>query len=165
MSVIVNVDGSLEEFISRYGSDQDRGKLQRATVNLIEKEWDINILEEELADVKIKKTFRMDVDCSIHLHAGVDHFSLKGKLSFPMSLSSILVMEAIIGFEEEHEHRVADPKVSFSVSGIPVKVGVPIDFYYDLKAQLAKLDFEFGPQMHMDLAFNYDVGVKVKNKW
>jgi len=55
VSVIVNVDGSLEEFISRYSSDQDRGKLQRATVNLIEKEWDINILEEELADVKIKK--------------------------------------------------------------------------------------------------------------
>ena len=164
-SVIVNVDGPLEEIIERYGSQQDKEKLERARVNLIEKEWDINILEEELADVKIENTFKMDVDCSIHLHAGIDSFSSNGKLSFPMSLSSILVMEAMIGFEKEHEHRLADPEVSFSVCGLPVKVGVPIDFYYDLKAQLAKLDFEFGPEMHMELGFKYDVGAKVKYKW
>ncbi|MEA1884019.1 MAG: hypothetical protein U9N62_05830, partial [Thermotogota bacterium] len=164
-SVIVNVDGPLEEIIDRYGSEQDRENLERARVNLIEKEWDIPILEEELADVKIENTFRMDVDCSIHLHSGVDSFSSKGKITFPMSLSSILVMEAMIGFEQEHEYRLADPEVSFSVCGLPVKVGVPIDFYYDLKAQLAKLDFEFGPEMHMELGFKYDVGAKVKYKW
>jgi len=82
-----------------------------------------------------------------------------------MSLSSILMMEAMIGFEKEHEQRLADPEVSFSVCGLPVKVGVPIDFYYDLKAQLAKLDFEFGPEMRMELGFKYDVGAKVKYKW
>ncbi len=164
-SVIVNVEGSLEEIINRYGSQQDRENLERARVNLIEKEWDINILEEELADVKIENTFKMDVDCSIHLHASFDSFSSNGKLSFPMSLSSILMMEAMIGFEKEHEYRLADPEVSFSVCGLPVKVGVPIDFYYDLKAQLAKLDFEFGPEMHMELGFKYDVGAKVKYKW
>lgn len=164
-SVIVNVDGSLEEIINRYGSQQDREMIQRAKVKLISKEWDINILDGEMADVKIENSFKMDMDCSFHLHAGVDSFSSKGKLSFPMSLSSILMMEAMIGFEEEYEHRVADPEISFSVSGIPVKVGVPIDFYYDLKAQLTKLDFEFGPQMNMNLGFNYNVGAKVKYKW
>jgi hypothetical protein len=164
-SVIVDIDGSLEEIIARYGSQQDRENLERARVNLIEKEWDIPIMEEELADVKIENTFKMDVDCSIHLHSGVDSFSSNGTISFPMRLSSILVMEAMIGFEKEDDYRLADPEVSFSVSGIPVKVGVPIDFYYDLKAQLAKLDFEFGPEMHMKLGFKYDVGAKVKYKW
>ncbi|HPF16189.1 MAG TPA: hypothetical protein P5107_08445 [Thermotogota bacterium] len=164
-SVLVQVEGSLEEIISRYGSEQDRENLQRARVNLIEKEWDIPILDEELASVKIENTFKMDVDCSIHLHVSFDSFSSNGKLSFPMSLSSIFMIEAMIGFEEEHSSRVADPEVSFSVCGIPVKVGVPIDFYYDLKAQLAKFDFEFGPQMNMELGFTYDVGAKVKYKW
>lgn len=164
-SVLVKVEGSLEEIINRYGSDQDRKNLQRAKVNLIEKEWDIPILDEELASVKIENSFRMDVDCSINLHASFDSFSSNGKLSFPMSLSSMLMIEAMIGFEEEHQSRVADPEVSFSVCGIPVKVGVPIDFYYDLKAQLAKFDFEFGPQMNMELGFIYDVGAKVKYKW
>jgi len=164
-SVIVEVDGSPEEIINRYGSDSDREKFQRARINLIEKEWDINILEKELAKVKIENTFKIDVDCNINLHSSVDSFSSKGKITFPMSLSSILMMEAMISFEKEHEHRVADPEVSFSICGIPVKVGVPIDFYYDLKAQLARFDFEFGPQMHMELGFNYDVGAKVKYKW
>ena len=164
-SVLVQVDGSLEEIISRYGSEQDRENLQRARINLIEKEWDIHILDEELASVKIENSFRMDVNCSIHLHASFDSFSSNGKLSFPMTMSSILMIEAMIGFEEEHQSRIADPEVSFSVCGIPVKVGVPIDFYYDLKAQLAKFDFEFGPQMNMELGFTYDVGAKVKYKW
>ena len=34
-----------------------------------------SVMDEELADVKIENTFKMDVDCSINLHAGVDNFS------------------------------------------------------------------------------------------
>jgi hypothetical protein len=82
-----------------------------------------------------------------------------------MEFSSILVIDALLGFKKDGEYRLADPGISFTVSGVPVRVSVPIDFYYSLEAVLAELTMEFGRVLDLELGFKYDVGAKIKFKW
>jgi len=164
-TVVIDVDGDLEQIIERYGSQADKDAMARVKKNLIEKEWDIELYNEHNISAEIQNKFDLDVDCSIKFHLSWKSFSSNGKLSFPMKFSSILVIEALAGFQKDHEYKLADPGISFSVCGVPVRVSVPVYFFYDITAEIAKLDFEFGPELDMELGFTYDIGAKIKFKW
>ncbi len=164
-SVVIEVEGDLARIIREFGSEKDKAAVERARLNLIDKTWTTDILDTNDIKAEIDNTFDLDVDVSLKFHLSCTSFSCRGGITFPMSFSSILNMEAFAGFEEDDSIRLADPGVSFSISGIPVRVSVPIDFYYSLTAQLAKLDFEFGPELDVKLGFDYDLGAKVKFKY
>jgi hypothetical protein len=169
-TVSVTMEGDLEEIINRYGSRSDRQIIQRAIearkqFNLYEKEWDINILDRDDVKVTLENKFSLDVKASIHFHLSWKELSSHGSISFPMDFSSVLAIEALLGFEKGDTKELADPGITFSVCGVPIKIDVPISFIYELKAELAEFDFEFGPELGLELGFKYDVGAKIKFKW
>ncbi|HOO32762.1 MAG TPA: hypothetical protein PK466_10000 [Thermotogota bacterium] len=164
-TVVIDVDDDLATIIERYGSTDDKQRLARVRKNLYEKEWDIPLYDGDGVTVEIQNTFDLNVDCSIKFHLSWKSFSSSGHLSFPMDFSSILVIDALAGFEKDDDYRLADPGISFSICGVPVRVSVPLDFYYDVSAQIAEFEFDFGPELDLELGFSYDIGAKVKFKW
>jgi len=168
-TVLVKADGNLEEIIRRYGSSADRLALQKAInaryrFNLFNKEWDIPILERDNLKVDIENNFSIDVNLNINFDLSWKEISSHGSISFPISVSSVLAIDALLGFEKNEQKTIADPGVSFTISGIPVRIDVPIDFIYSIKAVLAELNFEFGPELGLELGFSYNIGAKIKFK-
>jgi uncharacterized protein YxjI len=164
-TVVIDVDDDLAAIIERFGSPDDKERLARVRKNLYSKEWDIPLYEADGVTVDIQNEFDLDVDCKIKFHLSWKSFSSSGHLTFPMDFSSILVIDALAGFEKDDEYRLADPGISFSICGVPVRVSVPLDFYYDAKAEIAEFEFDFGPELDLELGFSYDIGAKVKFKW
>ncbi len=161
-TVVMDVEGDLSEIIQKYGSPEDKANFQGIRKNLIDKEWPIHIINQQGVQVTLKNDFALDFDVSLHLHTSRNEFESSGKLLFPMRLSSILEIYAKLGFEEGDTKKLAEPGIHFNVSGIPVHVSVPIYLYYDLKAVLEKIDFQFGPELDLEVGFKYDVGAKLK---
>ena len=164
-TVIIEIEGDLNEILTKYSDSDDLIDPQSIRAEMLRKEWDVEIVDDEEISAKIRNIFKLSVDISISFHDSVDKFSSSGRISFPMSLASLLSIEGIVGFENDDSYKLAEPSVEFSVSGIPVKVSVPLYFYYEVAATLAELEFEFGPELNLELGFNYDVGAEVEYKW
>jgi len=164
-TVIIEIEGDLSEILMKHSLSDGFIDPQSVRVVLLRKEWDIEIVDYDDISAQIKNVFKLFVDVSLSLHQSVDKFSSKGRISFPMSLYSVLDIDGIVGFQEDHSYKLAEPSVQFSVSGIPVKVSVPLYFFYEVAAVLAELEFEFGPELKLELGFNYDVGAEVEYKY
>jgi len=161
-TVVLDLEGDLSEIIQKYGSPEDKANFQNIRRNLINKEWPIDIINQQQVRVTLKNDFALDFDVSLHLHTSWNEFNSIGELVFPMKFSSILEIYAKLGFEEGDTKKLAEPGIHFNVSGIPVHVSVPIYLYYDLKAVLESIDLQFGPKLYLDVGFKYDIGAKVK---
>ncbi|WP_289059599.1 hypothetical protein [uncultured Mesotoga sp.] len=164
-TVIIEIEGDLAEILTKYSDPADLIDPQSIRAEMLKKEWDVEIVDDEEISAKIKNTFKLYVDVSISFHDSVDKFSSSGRISFPMSLASLLSIDGIVGFENDDSYKLAEPSVEFSVYGIPVKVSVPLYFFYDVAATLAELKFEFGPELNLELGFNYDVGAEVEYEY
>ncbi len=165
-TVVVEIEGNLGQIIQRYGSPVDKQRLaaaqKRYRVNLIEKSWTNELYDEAGLSVTLTNQFSLDVNVTLSFHKSWKEVSSHGSITFPMEFSSILALDAILGFETEKDCRLADPGISFTVSGVPVRISVPIDFFYHLKAALAEWTMEFGPVLDLELGFRFDVGAKIK---
>jgi len=164
-TVIIEIEGDLAEILTKYFDPADLIDPQSIRAEMLKKEWDIEIVDDEEISAKIKNIFKLYVDVSISFHDSVDKFSSSGRISFPMSLASLLSIDGIVGFENDDSYKLAEPSIEFSLSGIPIKVSVPLYFFYDVAATLAELEFEFGPELTLELGFNYDVGAEVEYKY
>jgi len=169
-SVIVHIEGDLEEIIGRYGSSADRERIERfyserKQYNLLTIGWENEIYSRPELTVALENEFKIDIDISIHFKLSWKEISSKGSISYPMQFKSILTIAALAGFDVNGEKKLGEPGITFNVSGVTVKVSVPVSFTYDLKAALAELDFEFGPVLGLQLGFSYDIGAKIKFKW
>jgi len=164
-TVIIEIEGDLTEILTKYSDSDYVIDPQSIRAEMLRKEWDVEIVDDEEISAKIKNIFKLSVDISISFHDSVDKFSSSGRISFPMSLASLLSIDGIVGFENDDSYKLAEPSVEFSVYGIPVKVSVPLYFFYDVAATLAELKFEFGPELNLELGFNYDVGAEVEYEY
>ncbi len=168
-TVVVEIEGDLGQIIQRYGSPLDKQRLtdaeKRYRTNLLDKSWELELFKQHGIEVTLTNSFSLDINVSLNFHLSWKEVSSNGSITFPMEFSSILALDALLGFKKSNDYRLGDPGISFTVSGVPVRISVPIDFYFSLEAVLAELEMEFGPVLNLELGFRYNIGAKIRFKW
>ena len=160
-TLILNIEGDVSEITERFGTESDRSFAESVTTNLITKEWEVSMVDEDEIKVAIKNKLVLDANISLDFHLSYDKFSSNGTPRFPTKVSSILEIVGKEGFETEKTKKVAEPEVSISVCGIPVKVSIPIEIFYGLETQIAGIDLQFGPEIEVYPKFHYEVEAKI----
>ncbi|MBN2252699.1 MAG: hypothetical protein JW701_03310 [Kosmotogaceae bacterium] len=160
-TLILNIDGDVSEIIQKFGTEGDRAFAESVTTNVITKEWNVSIIDEDEMKAAIKNKLVLDANISLDFHLSLNKFSSIGTLRFPATLSSILEIVGKEGFEIEKTKKVAEPKVSISVCGIPVKISIPIELYYGMETEVSSIDLQFGPEIQVSPKFHYEVEAKV----
>lgn len=160
-TLILNIEGDVSEIIEKFGSESDRSFAESVTTNLIKKEWEVSIIDDDEMKAAIKNKLVLDANISLDFHLSWNKFSSNGTLRFPATVSSILEIVGKEGFEIEKTKKVAEPKVSISVCGIPVKVSIPIELFYGMETQIESIDLQFGPEIEVYPKFHYEVEAKI----
>ncbi|KUK80882.1 MAG: Uncharacterized protein XD94_0711, partial [Mesotoga prima] len=149
------------EIIQKFGTEGDRAFAESVTTNLITKEWDVSIIDEDEMKAAIKNKLILDANISLDFHLSLNKFSSNGTFRFPATLSSILEIVGEEGFKTGQTEKIAEPQVSISVCGIPVKISVPIKLFYGMEAKVASIDLQFGPEIRISPKFHYEVEAKI----
>ncbi|WP_292598404.1 hypothetical protein [Mesotoga sp. UBA6090] len=160
-TLIVNIEGDVSEIIEKLGTESDRSFAESVTTNLITKEWEESIVDEDEMKAAIKNKLVLDANISLDFHLSWNKFSSHGTLLFPAKVSSILEIVGKEGFEIEKTKKVAEPKVSISVCGIPVTISIPIELFYGMETEVASIDLQFGPEIEVYPKFHYEVEAKI----
>ena len=160
-TLILNIEGDVSEIIEKFGTESDRSFAESVTTNLITKEWEVSIVDDDEMKAAIMNKLVLDANISLDFHLSWNKFSSNGTLRFPAKVSSILEIVGKEGFETENTKKVAEPEVSISVCGIPVKVSIPIELFYGLETQIESIDLQFGPEIEVYPKFHYEVEAKI----
>ena len=161
-TIIIKVEGDLSEIVQKHAARNDLFESQNVRVELLNLGWAVKIVNLLEAHAQILNSYVLYADVSISLHKSIDKFNSSGRISFPMTLRSVLEIDAMVGFEKEDSHKLVEPGITFTLSGIPITISMPIYAFYEVSADLAQLEFEFGPELKLELGFNYDVGAEVR---
>lgn len=176
-TVVLQLQGDLGEMIQRYGNASDRAKLevartevlsvlqQRNTYQLLNLEKDFQIVNQDKIKVTLQNKLSISVSVSLNFDLSWKSVSSQGSVLFPIDLSSKLLLDAFIGIEKSDSQSLGGPSISFTISGIPIQISVPVDYFYNLKMVLAELQGDFGPVLNVSLGFSYNVGASIKFKW
>ena len=159
-TLILNIEGDVSEIVQKFGTEGDRAFAESVTTNLITKEWDVSIIDKDEMKAAIKNKLILDANISLDFHLSLNKFSSNGTFRFPTTLSSILEIVGEEGFETGQTKKIAEPQVSISVCGIPVKISVPIELFYEMEAKVASIDLQFGPEIRISPKFHYEVEAK-----
>ncbi len=160
-TLILNIEGDVSEIIEKFGTESDRSFAESVTTNLITKEWEVSIVDDDEMKAAIMNKLVLDANISLDFHLSWNKFSSNGTLRFPAKVSSILEIVGKEGFETENTKKVAEPEVSISVCGIPVKVSIPIELFYGMETQIESIDLQFGPEIEVYPKFHYEVEAKI----
>ncbi|HOZ98699.1 hypothetical protein, partial [Mesotoga prima] len=160
-TLILNIEGDVSEIIEKFGTESDRSFAESVTTNLITKEWEVSIVDDDEMKAAIMNKLVLDANISLDFHLSWNKFSSNGTLRFPATVSSILEIVGKEGFETEKTKKVAEPEVSISVCGIPVKVSIPIELFYGMETQIESIDLQFGPEIEVYPKFHYEVEAKI----
>ncbi len=136
-TLILNIEGDVSEIIEKFGSESDRSFAESVTTNLIKKEWEVSIIDDDEMKAAIKNKLVLDANISLDFHLSWNKFSSNGTLRFPATVSSILEIVGKEGFEIENE------------------------LFYGMETQIESIDLQFGPEIEVYPKFHYEVEAKI----
>ncbi len=100
-TLILNIEGDVSEIIEKFGTESDRSFAESVTTNLITKEWEVSIVDDDEMKAAIMNKLVLDANISLDFHLSWNKFSSNGTLRFPAKVSSILEIVGKEGFETE----------------------------------------------------------------